>query len=203
MGNPQPPWKYSTPPLLPLSQPVTPTLFGKNGKTWDKWSWHLQWIHGWQFLCLQKQNSILCNWPIYAIEQVNRVMKTLGGLKGLTQNPISHGKVVFSLSWTKSSRQWSWKVGKSMWIKFYSTPWLNNFFLEHYEHNVEKLRETMKINNPFLVAEEELVNIMTRAIMPDQVKEALMRADIIRQELFPKFVRERLVDRTINLWSLG
>ena len=52
--------------------------------------------------------------------------------------------------------------------------------LEHYEHNVEKLRETMKINNPFLVAEEELVNIMRRAIMPDQVKEALMRADIIR-----------------------
>ena len=48
----------------------------------------------------------------------------------------------------------------------------------------------MKINNPFLVTEEELVNIMTRAIMPDQVKEALMRADIIRQELFPKFVRE-------------
>ena len=60
----------------------------------------------------------------------------------------------------------------------------------------------MKINNPFLVAEEELVNIMTRAIMPDQVKEALMRADIIRQELFPKFVREKLVDRTINLWNL-
>ena len=57
----------------------------------------------------------------------------------------------------------------------------------------------MKINNPFLVAEEELVNIMRRAIMPDQVKEALMRADIIGQELFPKFVRERFDDRTINI----
>ena len=59
----------------------------------------------------------------------------------------------------------------------------------------------MKTNNPFLVAEEELVNIMRRAIMPDQVKEEFMQADISGQELFPKFVRERLVDRTINLWS--
>ena len=128
--------------------------------------------------------------PDHTIEQVNRVMKILGGLKGLTQNPSAMARwflVSHELSRLASEAE------KLVGVCEQNSTQHNDLSissLEHYEHNVEKLRETMKINNPFLVTEEELVNIMTRAIMPDQVKEALMRADIIRQELFPKFVRE-------------
>ena len=35
-----------------------------------------------------------------------------------------------------------------------------------------KVREVMQNNDPFLKAEDELVNIVTNAIMPEQVKQA-------------------------------
>ena len=57
------------------------------------------------------------------------------------------------------------------------------------------------VNDPFTVADDVLMNIITKAVMLDPVKNAIIQRNSIGQEMFDKFVQERLVDKEISIWS--
>ena len=78
---------------------------------------------------------------------------------------------------------------------------LSDAKLKRYEENVGKLREVLKVNDPFIIEDDELINIVTRAIMPEVVKQAVIQRDSVGEEMFEKFVQERLVNLELNVWS--
>lgn len=59
-----------------------------------------------------------------------------------------------------------------------------------FQQNVGKMTETSKLHTPFdLVHDAILVNIMTQAVIPGQVKISILQNGAIGHEVFDKFVR--------------
>ncbi|CAH3140804.1 unnamed protein product, partial [Porites evermanni] len=63
-----------------------------------------------------------------------------------------------------------------------------------YNENVQKLKDVLKASDPFATEERHLVNIVTKAVMPDDIKEGVLTRDKIGQELFDTFAQERIVE---------
>ena len=59
----------------------------------------------------------------------------------------------------------------------------------------------LKVSEPFATEERHLVNIITKAVMPDYVKEGVLTRDKIGQALFDTFAQERIVDAKLSVWS--
>ena len=78
---------------------------------------------------------------------------------------------------------------------------LSEAVITRYEENTRKLKEVFKANDQFVIEETELLNIITKAVMPDTVKEAVLTHNEIGQERFDKFVKERIVERNLSVWS--
>lgn len=70
------------------------------------------------------------------------------------------------------------------------------------EENIEQLLTTMEnISNPFSQQCDQLFNRVTKAVMPDQVKEDLMEQTDIGQDLFGVFVKDRIQRGTVKIWE--
>ena len=65
------------------------------------------------------------------------------------------------------------------------------------DENVKKLKEVFKENNPF--KEMELFNIITKAVMQDQVKDTVLTGDQNGLELNSRYVK----DHRVWTWHLG
>ena len=61
-----------------------------------------------------------------------------------------------------------------------------------YNENVQKLKDLLKVSDPFATEERHLVNIITKAVMPDYIKEGVLTRDKIGQALFDTFTQEYL-----------
>ena len=70
-----------------------------------------------------------------------------------------------------------------------------------YYENVQKLKDVVKVSDPFATEERHLVNIVTEAVMPDDIKEGVLTRDKIGQALFDTFAQERIVDAKLSVWS--
>ncbi|MES9879620.1 MAG: hypothetical protein ABW185_01920, partial [Sedimenticola sp.] len=130
--------------------------------------------------CVYKREVPFCAiGPDHAIEHVNKLMKISGGLKGLTQNASAMTRwFVMAHELGRLSSEAEDLAGSS---RHKSTVHhdLSDASLERYERNVKQLKDVMKVNDPFMVAEGELVNIITNAVMPDEVMYAIMKHDSI------------------------
>ena len=56
-----------------------------------------------------------------------------------------------------------------------------------YYENVQKLKDVLKVSDPFATEERHLVNIVTEAVIPDDIKEGVLTRDKIGQALFDTF----------------
>lgn len=152
--------------------------------------------------CVNKNDIPFCAiGPDHAIEHVNKIMKFRGGLKGLTQQPAA--MAIWFLIAPELSRL-SAEAEAMVGIKTHNLTHhhdLSEAVIIRYEENVKKLKEVFKANDPLDNEETELLNIITKAVMPDTVKEALLKRDEIGQEHFDKFVKERIVERELSVWS--
>ena len=67
---------------------------------------------------------------------------------------------------------------------------------------MKKLENVFKANDPFVNEENELFNIITKAVTPETVKEAVLKCHEIGQDLFNNFVKEKIVEHILRTWSL-
>ena len=66
---------------------------------------------------------------------------------------------------------------------------------------MKKLENVFKANDPFVNEENELINIITKAVTPETVKEAVLKCHEIGQDLFNNFVKEKIVEHKLRTWS--
>ena len=132
--------------------------------------------------------------PDHAIEHVNKIMKIQGGLKGLTQQPAAMTRwflIASELSRLSNEAETFAGIVSTKQTRHHDA---SPSALQRYEQNVNKLRDILMVNDPFTVADDVLMSIITKAVMPDTVKNAIIQRNSIGQEMFDKFVQERLVN---------
>ena len=78
---------------------------------------------------------------------------------------------------------------------------LSDTVTNRYNENVQKLKDVLKVSEPLVTEERHLVNIITKAVMPDYIKEGVLTRDKIGQALFDTFVQERIVEAKLSVWS--
>ena len=152
--------------------------------------------------CVNKSEIPFCAvGPDHALEHVNK-MKIQGGLKGLTQQPAAMTRwflIAPELSRLAANAESMVGVLKSMPKRHHD---LTDAVINLYNQKVGKLKDLLKANEPFQMDGDNVVNIVTKAVMPTAIKEVILKRDEIGQELFDKFVKERIgADHTLSVWS--
>ena len=104
-------------------------------------------------------------------------MKIQGGLKGLTQQPTALARwFLIAPELSRLAAEAETLVG----IQTHSSRHhhdLSTAVIYRFDENVKKLKEVFKANNPFAGEDTELVNIITKAVMLDRVKDAVVTRD--------------------------
>ena len=70
------------------------------------------------------------------------------------------------------------------------------------EKNITKLSYTIRaFTNPFSQDGADLFNLVTKAVLSEEVKDDLCNQSAMRFKLFTVFVKERIQNGKDNLWS--
>lgn len=139
--------------------------------------------------------------PDHAMEHVNKLMKIRGGLKGLTQQPAAMARwflVAPELSELATQAEHMLGVQRASPSHHHD---LSDEITNSYNENVQKLKNVLKVSDPFATEERHLVNIITKAVMPDYIKEGVLTRDKIGQALSDTFAQERIVEAKLSVWS--
>ena len=139
--------------------------------------------------------------PDHAIGHANKIMKIQGGLKGLTQQPAALARwFLIAPELSRLAAEAETLVGIQTHRSRHHHD-LSTAVIYRFDENVKKLKEVFKANNPFAGEDSELVNIITKAVRPGQVKDAVLTRYKVGEELFSKFGKERIVERELSVWS--
>ena len=136
---------------------------------------------------------------------MNRSMKVSGGLIGITQNASARAKffsdrprtiqVIISRASQINGRDFSQGNRR--------TPHLTNAVLSREERNICKLSTTIaSFTNPFTQSGDEFFNLVTKVVVPDDVKRDLCAQHTEGEKLLDTFVKERIQVASIKLWSV-
>ena len=153
--------------------------------------------------CVNKNDIPFCTiGPDHAIEHVNNTMKIRARWpQGFNPATSRYGKMV---SYCSSIESPCHRTEAIVGLQAHSLTHhldLSEAIITRYEENVKKLKEVFKANDPFINEEHELINMITKAVMPVTVKEAVLEHDKIGQDLFTNFVKERILERKLTVGS--
>lgn len=141
------------------------------------------------------------------LEHINRSMKVTGGLVGITLNEAARTKFfLIAPELAKLAEEAKGMAGLSQDNprRHHS---LSTAVLAQEEKNVMKLAENIKsFTNPFeapdySTSNTDLYNVVTKVVMPDNIKNDLCHQSKIGREMFTSFVEERIKTGKKNLWA--
>ena len=152
--------------------------------------------------CVNKNEIPFCAiGPDHAIENVNKLMKIRRGLNGLTQQPAAMARWFLGApELSRLATQAEHMVGVQRASSSHHHN-LSDAVTNRYNENVQKLKDVLKVSDPFATEERYLVNIITKAVMPDYIKEGVLTQDKIGQALFDTVAQERIVEAKLSVWS--
>ena len=137
----------------------------------------------------------------HAIEHVKKLMKIQGGLKGLTRQPAAISRwFLVAPEVSRLAMQAEHMVGVQRVSSSHHHD-LSDAITNRYSENVQKLKDVLKVSDPFTTEERHLVKIITKAVMPDYIKEGVLTRDKIGQVLFDTFAQERIVEANLSVSS--
>ena len=154
--------------------------------------------------CVTKSNIPFCSiGPDHGIEHENRAMKVIGGITGITQKEATLDK--FFLIAPELARLVN-EFGDLNGVK------IKEERKKHHDltgsarsrvfQNAEKMKHViLSHGNPFTSQQDEVMNIMTRAVMKEDVKADIINRDKIGQKAFENFVKERINTEEKGFWD--
>ena len=140
--------------------------------------------------------------PDNALEHVNQSVKVSGGLVGITLNPKLPTKYfLIAPELARLAEQAKQMAGSSSTTpKHHHT--LANAVRLLQEKNIEQLKITIRgFTNPFLKESSDIFNLVTKVVMPKEVKRDMCQQSAIGKELYAKFVKERIQSCKYSIWS--
>jgi len=136
----------------------------------------------------------------HALEQENRKMKVLGGLTGITRKPttLTHFFLV-ALELARLSTEAENMAGITK-AKRSHHPQTSATAIRRQENNIHLLRAVMEVSNPFKIETGDLMNFITKSIMPGEVACDILRRQSVGEEAYREFVSARITG-DVNLWD--
>ena len=137
-----------------------------------------------------------------ALEHINRSMKVTGGLVGITVDPSALTKFfLIAPELARLADQAKNMAGVSTKAKEQNHK-LTAAVKSREEKSIDKLSNTIRsYTNPFTQEGSDLYNLVTKKVVPDNVKSDLCEQSTIGDKLFKKFAAERIKTNKENLWS--
>ena len=138
----------------------------------------------------------------HALEHVNRSMKVSGGLVGITLNPSARAKFfLISPELARLAEEANDMAGVSTKLQDQHHN-LTAAVLSCEEKNISKLTTTIEsFTNPFTQPEDCLFNLVSKVVMPEEIKLDLCVQRTEGDKLFRTFVTKRIQEGSENLWS--
>ena len=136
----------------------------------------------------------------HALEQENRKMKVLGGLKGITQKPETLAR--FFLIAPEMSRL-SQEAEKAAGVTPQSRKQhheLSESRTQREYKRIEQLETVLKDSNPFQFQGDQLLNIISKSVMPQSVHMDILQREEKGKDAYHSFVRDRIQGPVI-LWE--
>ena len=129
----------------------------------------------------------------YGLEHINRSMKVSGGLVGITQNPSARAKFfLISPELARLARQAKDMAGVTVKVQDRHHNH-NTKVLNREEKNILKLKSTISnYTSPFTQTGDELFNLLTKVVVPDDVKCGVCTKSSEGRKLFETFITERI-----------
>ena len=142
----------------------------------------------------------------HALEHVNRAMKVSGGIIGITLNENARARFFLSSPQLIAIREEALTL---MGSKFKATD--TKEFKHHQNNvaarqrlnkNVSALTDAMKKSgDPFSHDTNDVINLVTKEVMPEAIKEGILTLTDVGLELFRKFKQERILSNEVPLWA--
>lgn len=140
----------------------------------------------------------------HALEQINHSMKVSGGLVGITLNPNARNKFFLTVPelsrLADEAKEMAGATANDNINIHHHT--LADSVISREKKSIEQLLTTMEnFTNPFSLESDQLFNLVTKVVMPDQVKNDLMEQTNIGQDLFGVFVKDRIQTGKVSIWE--
>jgi hypothetical protein len=140
--------------------------------------------------------------PDHALEQVNRMMKVAGGLTGITLNPYARTKFFLVAPELARLAEEARNMADLPKTKAKHHHEFTEAKVKQQEMNVMDLKHTIDtFTNPFADGCDQLINMVTKAVLPEKIQADINKRIEIGEERFVQFVSERIVTNNVNLWA--
>ena len=151
--------------------------------------------------CVNKSTVPFCSLGVdHALEQVNKTMKVLGGIRGITQKPMTLARfflVAPELARLSAEAEKLAGITKRQRVHHHE---LSKSAELHCEKSRQQLCNVLHEQNPFSMEDDCLMNLITKCIMPENVKKDILRSDVVGEQAYQSFVSEHIIGE-INLWE--
>lgn len=162
-------------------------------------------IHSWQYLkenfSINKSGIPFCSiGSDHALEQENKIMKVTGGVTGLTQKPTSLNRFcLIAPALNALSKAFCEKnnIGSQYRKQHYQLTGSTN---ERISSNANKVIDVFDTFGVDFKENQAVFNLVSKAILPEEVADELLRHGKVGEELYCSFVTERLKGN-ISVWS--
>jgi len=141
--------------------------------------------------------------PDHGIEQENRELKVVIGIVGITQNEKSLD-MYFLIAPKLSNLQREFEKTYCIDNKEKRTQHheVTGGKLSRVTQNAVKLSAVFNQHgNPFESAEDEMYNLLTKAVMNETATNDILHRDEIGQQMFEDFVTERMTEGKLSVWD--
>ena len=136
----------------------------------------------------------------HALEQENRKMKVLGGLKGISQKPNTLTRFFLAApELARLARSVEDKASIAQAGRKHHHD-LSVSSARRQQQNITQLTAVTTASSPFKGESGDLVNIVTKSVMPDSVKVDILARHEAGEKAYSKFVADRIIG-TVNLWD--
>jgi hypothetical protein len=138
----------------------------------------------------------------HALEQTNRMMKVAGGLVGITLNARARTKFFLVAPELARLVEEARSMAGTSKIQINHHHELSEAkILEQDKHVLELKRTIEEFTNPFTNDCDQIINIVTKVVLPDSAQKDIRNRNEIGQKQYEKFVAERVATNEVNLWS--
>ena len=140
--------------------------------------------------------------PGNALEYLKRSMNVTGGMVGITLNPSARVRfLLVAPELPRLANQAKDMAGVTHKIRKKHHK-LAVAVVSREEKNISKLSKTIRaFTNPFIQDRANLFNLVTKVVLPEEVKDDLCNESAKGNKLFTVFVRERIKTGKESLWS--
>lgn len=154
--------------------------------------------------CVSKSNIPFTSiGPDHAVEHENKVLKSVGGIVGITQKETALDRFfVIAPELSRLCVEFNQQFGITTAAETKQHHQLHSRHEQRLKRNLLALKNIISLHVPDMFTEDyDLTNMFTRKSMDPKTVNDVLRRDELGQKLFDEFTKNRLLEGTTSVWE--